>query len=92
MVAKFIRLMSDGKMYSQHELSRELNLSLETVQAFIEYLSIKRMLITAEQQPEESSSCSNGCSRYAGCKGCIKKQSSGHTLTLWEFRKKLHQD
>jgi hypothetical protein len=88
MFENFIRLLSDGKTYSQYELSKKLDVSIETVQAFIEYLSIKRILSCVEYQAEESS-CSTYCNRCTGCKGCVKKQPPGHTPTLWEFRKKV---
>lgn len=86
MFSKFIRLINDGKAYSQYELSQELKLSLETVQAFIEYLSVNNILLRVERQPEESS-CSNNCNRCAGCKKNIKNQPLGHTPILWAFQK-----
>lgn len=91
MYTKMIRLMSDGRMHSQYELSRELEISPETVQAFIEYLSMRGTLFSAEPRSDEAA-CANSCRRCMGCKGCLNKKPLEYSATLWVFRDELNKE
>ena len=44
MFQKLINLLNNGKTYSQYELSKEMGVSTETLQGFMEYLSEKGFL------------------------------------------------
>ncbi|MGI6437261.1 MAG: hypothetical protein ACOX0D_04315 [Sphaerochaeta sp.] len=86
MFAKLIRLLADGTTRSQYDLAQEMGLSPETVEAFIEHLSRKRMLVNVEVQSGKSF-CSHGCNRCFGCKGYgyVRNISREHSVTLWKL-------
>ncbi|NLL91409.1 MAG: hypothetical protein GX222_03205 [Ruminococcaceae bacterium] len=89
MFTKFIRLMNNGKSRSLFEISELLGISPETAEAFIEYLSRKKMLSRVIYNAEELCG-SNGCSHCSGCKGCDKSQSGKNVPKIWELNKKLN--
>ena len=80
MFQKLINLLNNGKTYSQHELSKEMGVSTETLQGFIEYLSEKGFLARVEFQKDidrETNRCSR-CSKCTGYMGCSEENLCGN--------------
>ncbi len=75
MFQKLISLLHDGKLYSQYELSKELGISTETLQGFMEYLSEKGFLTPVEFQKDINRETSK-CSKCTGCTRCPGTNSS----------------
>lgn len=69
MFQKLINLLNNGKTYSQYELSKEMGVSTETLQGFIEYLSEKGFLVPIETQKDIDRDI-NKCSKCTGCTRC----------------------
>lgn len=88
MFEKLIQLLNSGKTYSQHELSEELGISLETLQSYIEYLYRKGLLSQIALEADNTD-CSGSCSRCAGCKACAAKKPSAMVPVLWEIKDKI---
>lgn len=80
MFQKLINLLNNGKTYSQYELSKEMGVSTETLQGFIEYLSEKGFLVPIETQKDidcETNRCSR-CGKCTGCMGCSEENLCGN--------------
>ena len=70
MFQKLISLLNSGKMYSQYELSKELGVSTETLQEYIEYLSEKGFLKEVEFQKDDNCK-SKKCGNCKSGKSCF---------------------
>ncbi len=89
MFAKFIDLMDQGRSYTKDDLAKELELSSETLQAFIDYLSGQGILLELDCQPEEVSWQSE-CKSCAACTRC-KEQQLYNSVKFWELKQNLKQ-
>ncbi len=79
--------MSEGKTYTQIELAKELNVSVETAQCFIEYLT-ERGLLSKVEYYSDKSSCLSGSNQCEKCKRCAKRTSFENKPILFELKKK----
>jgi len=79
MFQKLINLLNNGKTYSQYELSKEMGVSTETLQGFIEYLSDKGFLARVEFQKDIDRE-TNRCSRCSKCTGCTRCSGTNSRL------------
>ena len=77
MFQKLINLLNNGKTYSQYELSKEMGVSTETLQGFMEYLSEKGFLALVEFQNDIDRDI-NKCSKCTGCMGCSEENLCGN--------------
>lgn len=76
MFQKLISLLHDGNLYSQYELSKELGISTETLQGFMEYLSKKGFLVPIEFQKDIVRNADK-CDKCTGCTKCSWTNSLG---------------
>ena len=79
MFQKLINLLNNGKTYSQYELSKEMGVSTETLQGFMEYLSEKGFLVPIEIQKDIDRE-TNRCSRCSKCTGCTRCSGTNSRL------------
>lgn len=86
MFKKLVRLLSEGKSYSQHELARELGISEEVLQGYIEFLS-EQGVISKLDYAGAHAGCSGACSCCKSCKGCAGEAFFENAPMLWEFKK-----
>ncbi len=70
MFQKLISLLNSGRIYSQYELSKELDISIETLQEYINYLSERGFLKEVEFQKDDNCK-SNKCSNCKSGKSCF---------------------
>ena len=77
MFQKLINLLNNGKTYSQYELSKEMGVSTETLQGFIEYLSDKGFLARVEFQKDIDRDADK-CSKCTVCMGCSEENLCGN--------------
>lgn len=82
MLQKLISLLHDGKVYSQYELSKELGVSKETLQGFMEYLSEKGFLAPVEFQK----GIDRDADKCGKCTGCTKCSGTNSRLRTPDFK------
>ena len=85
MFQKLINLLNNGKTYSQYELSKEMGVSTETLQGFMEYLSEKGFLVPIEIQKDIDRE-TNRCSRCSKCTGCTRCSGPNSRLRTSDSR------
>ncbi len=86
MFKKLIQVMREDRTYSQYELARELGISEEVLESYIEYLYEQGYLLKVDYR-EAHAGCSSNCSCCKSCKGRAGEEAFENAPTLWEFNK-----
>ncbi|HHW94620.1 MAG TPA: hypothetical protein GX736_01640 [Mogibacterium sp.] len=87
MFQKMLNLLNGGKTYSQYELARELDISPDTLQAWIAYLASCGLLTKVNLH--KGADCHiNGCGSCSGCQACSSKHTSENLWNIWELNQK----
>lgn len=84
MFQKLLSLLKSGKTYSHEALARELDISLDTLEEWLDYLAAHGSLKQVDWQ--QGADChANGHSHCAGCNGCSGCHVSDNGPVLWEL-------
>lgn len=84
MFQELINLLKTGKTYSQYELAQELDISIDTLHAWIKYLATQGLLSQVNLQ--KIMDChTSACSNCMSCQGCSGKCKPENELILWEL-------
>lgn len=84
MFQKLINLLKSGKTYSQYELARELNISPDTLRAWIEHL-VSCGLVSKVDLQQVADYHGEKCGSCVGCRSCSGTHNMKNEPIVWEL-------
>ncbi len=88
MVNKLLLLLKENKTYTLEQLAKEMNVSIETVQSFLEFLTLKKIISQVDYQNIDKE-CLENCSNCKRCHGCLKFQEHENLPVIWQVNSNL---
>lgn len=88
MVNKLLLLLKENKTYTLEQLAKEMNVSIETAQSFLEFLTLKKIISQVDYQNIDREYLEN-CSNCKGCHGCLKFQEHENLPVIWQVKSSL---
>ncbi len=82
MYARLLRLLKDGRARLPADLARELDISPETLRAYMAYLAERGMLARIRWRND---ALGQGCAGCLSCRGCPAWDESESDPVIWEL-------